>query len=551
MPHPNCLRRLSSLAAAAALTMACGGGGGSDAEPPPSPPPNAPQPPAGSGAVASAASPMAASCTGSAGTGTLYINAEVEPFVAANPTNANHLVGTWQQDRWSDGAARAVMTAASFDGGRSWTRTLQPFSRCAGGVGPTGDYERATDPWVDIGPDGTVHAMGLAVTGSAFTTGALSAMLASRSTDGGRSWSTPAVLVRDGPAFFHDKNALTADPTDARFVYGVWDRLDPAGDGPTLLARTTDGGGSWESARVIYTPAPAGGAAGRSQTIGNRIAVRSDGTLVNLFTQIDTVGGQTARRLGVIRSADKGTSWTAPVFIAELRSVGTRDPQTGTAVRDGALIPAIAAAPDGALWVAWQDARFSSGARDAIAVSRSVDGGSTWSAPLAVNAVPIAAAFAPAITVRADGLVGVLYYDLRNDTADASTLLASVWLATSRDGAAWVETPVLGAFDMAQAPNARGLFLGDYFGLASAGTTFLPLVTSAAANVDNRTDIVSLRIEPVTVAAASARARALSASTPGAAEAARWREASHEATVRAMEYRVPGWAARVGARPPP
>jgi hypothetical protein len=531
-----------------AFVAACGGGGGGGSDPPP--PPAAPQPPAGNGSIASAPSPMEAACTGGASAGTLYTNAEVEPYVAVNPANANHLVGAWQQDRWSGGAARAVMTAASFDAGRTWTRTLQPFSFCAGGSGTGGGYERATDPWVDIGPDGTVHAMGLAVTGGTFTTGALSAMLASRSVDGGRTWSAPAVLVRDGPDFFHDKNALTADPTDARFVYGVWDRLDPGGNGPTLLARSADGGVTWEAARVIYTPQPAGGATGVSQTIGNRVVVRPSGDLINLFAQIDTVNGQTARRIGVIRSADKGLTWSAPVFIADLRSVGTSDPQTGTPIRDGALIPAIAAAPDGALWVAWQDARFTNGARDAVALSRSADGGATWSAPVAINSVAGTAAFAPAIAVRPDGLVGVLHYDLRTDTADPSTLLASVWLLSSRDGVAWTETPVLGPFDMAQAPNARGLFLGDYFGLAAAGTTFYPLVTSAAANTANRTDIVSLRVEPVATAAAT-RMRALSTRTPSADEQARWRAAEQAITVRAMEARLPGWAARVGTGPAP
>jgi hypothetical protein len=253
----------------------------------------------------------------------------------------------------------------------------------------------------------------------------------------------------------------------------------------------------------------------------------------------------------VARSADKGANWSAPVFINSLQPVGAKDPQTGKAIRDGAIIPSIAAAPDGSAWVVWQDARFSGGLRDAIAISRSIDGGQTWSTPLAINRASASTAFTPAITVRADGLLGVLHYDLRADTSDPSTLLASAWLLTSRDGATWVETPVLGPFDMALAPDARGLFLGDYIGLASAGTTFLPLLTSAAANVGNRTDIVALRIEPASASATSLRARALSARAPTAAEQARWREATHAATVRAMEHRVPGWAQRVGAHPVP
>jgi hypothetical protein len=93
------------------------------------------------------------------------------------------------------------MTAASFDGGHSWSRMLQPMSRCAGGTGANGgDYERATDPWVDVAPDGAVYAMALAFSGAAGQASA-SAMLVNRSTDGGVSWSAPLTLIRDGAAF--------------------------------------------------------------------------------------------------------------------------------------------------------------------------------------------------------------------------------------------------------------------------------------------------------------------------------------------------------------
>jgi hypothetical protein len=51
-------------------------------------------------------------------------------------------------------------------------------------------------------------------------------MVVNRSRDGGHGWGPPLTLIRDtGPRFFNDKNSLTADPTDARYVYAVWDRL--------------------------------------------------------------------------------------------------------------------------------------------------------------------------------------------------------------------------------------------------------------------------------------------------------------------------------------
>jgi len=274
-------------------------------------------------------------------------NAEVEPWAAVDPGNPGRLLAAWQQDRWSNGGARALVVALSKDGGATWLRTLLPFSRCGGAVaGAAGDFERATDPWVDFTPGGTALVMGLAFSGAALADDSSSAMLVSRSMDGGRTWSAPATLLRDGATLFNDKNALSADTTADGWVYAVWDRLDRAGNGPTLLARSTDAGLSWEPAREIYRPTVP---AGVSQTIGNRVVVlpagAERGTLVNFFTQIDTVSGSSNSRLGVIRSTDRGLSWSAPVFIAELRMVGTRDGSSGAQVRDGGVIGSIAVAP--------------------------------------------------------------------------------------------------------------------------------------------------------------------------------------------------------------
>ncbi len=534
------------------LLAGCGGGGGDAGDPGG---PGAGGLPALPSRQASAATPVAPGCTGGSTSGTFYAEAEVEPFAAAHPLNPNQLLAAWQQDRWSNGGARALVTALSSDGGATWQRSLIPMSRCGGALaGSSGDYERATDPWVDFGPDGTAHLMGLAFNGGSFTAGSASAMLASRSVDGGRSWSTPITLMRDGEAFFNDKNAITADTTDARFVYAVWDRLDRAGRGPALLARSTDAGLSWEPAREFYIPT----SLGISQTVGNRVVViaagAERGVLVNVFTQIDTVSGTSVSRVGIVRSADKGVTWQAPVFVAELRAVGARDAGSGKAIRDGSILPTIAAAPDGRLWVAWQDGRFSGGMVDAIAMSRSTDGGRTWTAPLAINKIATTPAFTPTLHVRADGLIGVMHYDLRSNTADTTTLLADAWLLTSRDGLTWTETRVHGPFDMNAAPDAGGLFLGDYQGLVSAGNAFLPVLVLSRTDTSNRTDVFSPRLDVVVAApadhASTHRARAVDAAPLGRARALQFSAAQHAAIVAAMEQRVPGWAARV-QRPNP
>lgn len=473
--------------------------------PPVRPPPMPARPAAPSLYVVSAETPLPPLCQGGASSGILYANAEVEPYLAANPLDPRILVGTWQQDRWSNGSSRALLAATSFDGGRRWTRQPLPFSRCGGGsVLNGGDYERASDPWVSYSPNGVVHAMALSTSGGAFQAGSVNAMLASRSFDHGRTWSNPIALIRDGAAAFNDKNAMTADPHDANFVYAVWDRLIDANDsGPAYFARSVDGGASWQPARPIHDPGS------RNQTIGNQVVVLPNGVLIDVFNQIDRplLGPQRAR-VGIVRSFDRGATWSAPIYVADLLAVGTRDPITGATVRDGSIIPNIAVSPNGELYAVWQDARFGNGAFDGIALSRSIDSGATWSVPIRANAVVGVAAFTPSIRVDRDGVVAVSYYDLRNDTATAP-LTADVWFARSGDGGAtWTEQRIGASFDLSFAPNANGFFVGDYQGLIDAGGVFVAFYGKANdGDVENRTDIVSAPmpyLPPVAIATASA-----------------------------------------------
>ena len=447
---------------------------------------------------ASAVSAFAPGCDSVAATGTLFQDAEVEPMLAVDPTNPSNLIGVWQQDRWSDGGSHGLMTGYSSDGGRTWARTAATFSRCAGGnAGNGGDYERASDPWVTFAPDGTAYQISLSFSGVEGRPGSVSAILVSRSGDRGRTWSVPATLIRDGPEAFNDKESITADPTDAHYVYAAWDRL--AGDrGPTWFARTTDAGATWETARPIFDPGA------DKQTLNNQIVVLPGGTLVNFFTLFGP-----APSLAIIRSTDKGVTWSAPIVIAQVQALGVRDPENLTDVRDSATLGSIAVSRSGTLVAAWQDARFSGGIHDGIALARSADGGLNWSAPVRVNHDPAVPAFSPTVAVRDDGTIGVTYYDFRNNTADPSTLPTDLWLAQSADGATWRESHVAGPFDLSLAPDARGLFLGDYHALTGIGTTFVPFyVRTGDGNPGNRTDVFAGLVKPTGTAAKAGGASA-------------------------------------------
>ena len=519
-------RRVHGRAAAFALTLlfvACGGGGSGRGDP------TLPDPQY----RASYLSPFSAGCDGGQA-GVVHTNAEVEPMVAVDPTNPSRLIGVWQQDRWSNGGARGNMTGVSVDGGRTWTQRAAPFSRCTGG-----DYARASDPWVTISPSGVAYQIAIAFDGQVFAAGSSSAVLVSRSTDGGDTWSPAVTLIHDGVSFFNDKESITADPTDAGHVYAVWDRLDASGEGPTWFSRTTDGGVTWEPARSIHDPGPT------NQTINNQIVVLPDGTLVDFFTQLDSAPSR--QTLTVIRSQDKGLTWSGPVVVSPVQALGTQDPETGTPVRDAALLGAIAAGPDGSLVAVWQDSRFSGGQRDGIALSRSTDGGFTWSTAVRVNRDPTVPAFVPSVAVLSDGTIGVTYYDFRSNTSDRAALPTDYWLARSTDGGAtWRESRVAGPFDLAIAPNAGGLFLGDYQALVGIGSAFVPFYVAVNnGDLSNTTDVFASVVTSAGAAASVALAELLDADAPMRASTAEplpmtpgLRLKLHESASRVRERRL-------------
>ena len=159
--------------------------------------------------LASGASPFVGCPIGSAGpTSVNYPNTEVEPQVAVNPTSPDNIVGNYQQDRWNDGGAKALVAARSSDGGASWARNWAPFSACSGG---DPDYPRTTDPWVSYDAGGRLYQIALSIDSAEL---GLSAVLASTSTDDGATWSTPETIRRDeNPVNFNDKESITGDWT--------------------------------------------------------------------------------------------------------------------------------------------------------------------------------------------------------------------------------------------------------------------------------------------------------------------------------------------------
>lgn len=427
-------------------------------------------------------------CNGAPQTGVLYRNSEAEPYLAVNPTDADNMIAGWHQDRWSNGAAQGAGTAYSMDGGLNWTFVNIPFTRCSGALPRSaGDFERASDPWISFGPDGTAHYMALLADDSSNE----NAMATARSTDGGATWTTPQIIKKNpaqdfGASLFHDKNSITADPHDPDIVYATW-TLFRSGVTALVVARSTDGGVTWGPARPVGTFEPIDPSEVAFFRQGAQIVVLPDGTVVDVFYRIlfDQKNLVVTFEQALFRSHDQGRHWEHSDFpIDSFEPAGAFDPELGIPVRDASQLPDVAVNPTtGELYVTWQELNSEDlvGSR----ISMSSDGGVTWSTPIPVNQTTgdEVQTFLPTVAVNSTGTVGVLFYDFRDDVLEDDPLSTDVHLSLFQPDLDFIEERTLtpAPFDMRQMviTGDRGYFPGDYVGLDAAGTDFVAAITIA------------------------------------------------------------------------
>jgi hypothetical protein len=295
----------------------------------------------------------------------------------------------------------------------------------------------------------------------------------------------------------------------------------------TYFARTHDKGKSWEPARAIYKIRddvallaeagidPAATTIYGAQNIGHQIVVLPDDRLVNVsrasFITSDTnFFGRT-----IIRSFDNGETWEQTGKIIPSTTIGgyvAFDAELAAAsggtinntVRAAESIPDIAVnRTNGFMYVVWQDVD-PTGAFIGVFMSMSRDGGETWSEQITVGGgdpTPdgfLSFAQLPAVHVADDGTVGVIFFDDRNDVIcpdlslsheedpECFTILEDGSVQAGPYDQDWffkTYNPDLKyiaeqritpeSFDLRQAPNAGGYFLGDYINCSSTDNDFV------------------------------------------------------------------------------
>lgn len=385
---------------------------------------------------------------------------QAEPHVAANPERDGHLLAAYQEGRFYDGGARALGFAVSTDGGRQWRRGLLPGLTSSA-------YPRASDPWVAFGPGGRVYYASLIVSGGVLEdVPPRSAVVVSASSDGGETWGDPVAVSRESNDF-HDKEVMVVDTRD-----------DSPYKGRVYVAWMTVGNGY--NLRVASS-------ADDGQTFSPAVTVRGDGLNFGIIPLVGPGGvvhavWQHATRLGPnrytdfrvtsARSEDGGATWSTPADIAVPSTYDVPDLRSGSGLVAAAIDPR-----NGALYVTWQDDRFSPGVSQVV-LSRSIDGGRTWSPPKLVSTGPKKApSFTAAVAVNGKGEVGVSFYSLRNDRS--RRYLADTYIVFSKNGGQTfgpARRVSRSTFDTRFAAlTFSGFFLGDYQGLAAGRQTFHPV----------------------------------------------------------------------------
>ncbi len=165
-------------------------------------------------------------------------NRDAETTIAINPVNPQNVVAGWIQSA-ADGSTCAV--GASFNGGRTWTYAPLPGIILRDG----GAFDVGTDPGVAFDAFGNAYYTCLAFDLFPPGTGSAGVIFVSKSVDGGVTWGDPVpALAGVQVNEFQDHQFITTNPATGA-VYVTETEFTSFGKGAILFTKSTDQGATW------------------------------------------------------------------------------------------------------------------------------------------------------------------------------------------------------------------------------------------------------------------------------------------------------------------
>lgn len=342
------------------------------------------------------------------------VSANNSPVLVRNPDRPSRVVVVNRVDQ--PDFSCAIWTAS--DGGVHWKASDLPV--------PAGDGEpvKCFAPDAAYGAGGALYVSFVTLAGAGNNPRAL---WVTRSADDGATFS-PAVRVAAGLTF---QAHIVADALRPE-VWVTWlaardvgTLLFPDTGYPIVASRSSDGGRTWSAPAAVSDPARMRVVAPVPRLAGGSLYV----LYLDLGDDaLDYNGGHQGRggppyagrwSLVLARSADGGSTWTESVVAADVvpteRFVVFLPPLPSIAV-DGRRV-----------YVAFEDGRL--GDPD-VWLWTSTDGGTTFAAPVRVNDTKLRdgrAQYFARIAVAPNGRLDILYYDRRSDPNDVLNEASLQW----------------------------------------------------------------------------------------------------------------------------
>lgn len=345
--------------------------------------------------------------------------AHYETHAAAHPSDPSKLLAT--AIVYPKTGRRGTVVYASSNGGKTWTTSFE------------GDVlENTGDPAVGYGTDGTGFFAVLTSRGHPLEkipekpTHAWDGRktLLYRLPPGAAKWEGPATFM------FADREYIAVDDTKGKFDGRVYVSGDPRPGSGFVVFSSTDGGATFPQVQGAQSD-------NRGTTLSN-VVVASDGTVIGAYAD---QGGH----VRVARSIDGGSSFLPSMVVDTFVRAGNRkDPKHNNVNHFMTLAVDRSSGPfRDRVYLAWPDRRSG---HSQVVMAYSPDGGRTWKnslVPTDNQATDTTDQFMPTLTVSRDGVVGLLFYD-RRDNPDNRTFY-SRFTASIDGGATWLPSVRLSA----------------------------------------------------------------------------------------------------------
>jgi hypothetical protein len=374
-----------------------------------------------------------------------------EPSIAINPLNTNQMVAGSNIDN----------QYYSANAGQTWTKQTL-----------TSDWGVWGDPCIVTDTSGRFYFLHLSY--SAESNGWIDRIVCQRSDDGGLTWPVKNYMglnsSKDQDKEWAAYDGVATSPYKGT-MYVTWTEFDSYGSSNVSnrsrirFSKSTDHGVTWSSAQTIsqFT----GDCIDSDNTAEGAVpAVGANGEVYVSWSLDDTIYFD--------RSLDGGQTWLATDIVAATQPGGWDYAIAGHDRCNGLPITYtdLSGGPNhGTIYLNWSDQRNGNTDTD-VWLSKSVNGGNTWTAPVRVNSDAAGRQnYLSWMTVdQATGVVYIVFYDRRNYSS--SSMQTDVYLAYSTDAGNTFTNVIVSSSPFTPSSSQ---FFGDYTNIAAYNGIVRPI----------------------------------------------------------------------------